>query len=266
MTRRLLVFLGAALACGCGHLAHDLAPLDLSGCPTEAGLAQDAFDCGSDSAHLACALGALRQDDRPQLRRTALGSKLCKLLAEREADPARRERLAAEGVRLAEEALALGAEDEGAVNYFLGANLGMAVRDHAMLAFQNLSRLHETLKKAHEKAPDVDQGGPGRILAMLYLKAPPWPKGIGDVDRALEILEGLVERHPDHPLNHLFYAQALWQAEEDGARAAVDRELGEAGRLLDSGRFGSCSEPWRKELGAFAARLPKTESEKREGE
>ncbi len=257
MTRLLpLALLGGILAGGCGHLATDLAPLELGGCPEGAELLQRSFGCESDGPLLACALGALREDDRPALRRSAFGARLCKLLAERETDPGRREKLAAEGVRLAEEALALGATDDGAVYYYLGANLGIAVRDHSMLAFQNLSRLHEVMLRAQALAPAEDQGGPGRILGVLYLKAPPWPKGIGDVDKALEVLSQLVQAQPEHPLNHLFYAQALWQAEEDDARAQVDRELAEAARLLANGAWGLCAEPWRKEMQAFVSKLP----------
>ena len=61
--------------------------------------------------------------------------------------------------------------------------------------------------------PDVSSAGPYRVLGMVYLKAPPWPRGIGDGDKALELLQEAVRRSPEYPLNRIFYARALWEVE-----------------------------------------------------
>ncbi len=185
------------------------------------------------------------------MQRSALGSRLCLLLAEREANPYKREELASEGVAFAETALAHGGEDDGAVHYYLATNLGLAVREHITLAMGNLQRLEGEMKRAMALSPDIDDGGPMRLLGTLYLKAPAWPNGIGDRDKALELLGDAVRKHPGHPLNHLFYAQALWEEGDDAAVAQVKAELALGEKLLAEGVWGHSRETWKKEFDAF---------------
>ena len=205
----------------------------------------------SETHTLECALNFLRGAKDPALRRSALGSRLSLHLAERNPDPDKREKLASEGVRFAEAALELGAEGDGQVHYYLATNLGLAVREHMALAVENLARLESEMKRAVELSPDIDAGGPLRLLGMLYLKAPPWPTGIGDGDKALELLKQAVETHPNHPLNHLFYAQALWDVEESAAAVQVKQEMTTGMRLLREGNWGYNKAPWNKEFADF---------------
>jgi hypothetical protein len=61
----------------------------------------------------------------------------------------------------------------------------------------------------------------------------------------------VVKEHPEHPLNHLFYAQALC-AEGDEAslsQARAEYALGE--KLLAEGNWGFNKEPWKKEFDEF---------------
>lgn len=258
----LAAFLLSSLA-GCAGLPKDQVQFDrLADCPrqTAATLAdqQDQLCPVSDTHALACALSFLRESKDPVLRRSSLGSRLCLLLAEREANQGRREKLAAEGVGFAETALAQGGEGDGAVHYYLATNLGLAVREHITLAMDNLNRLEGELKRAVELSPDIDDGGPLRVLGALYLKAPAWPNGIGDRDKALELLGNVVKKHPGHPLNHLFYAQALW---EDGDEANLDQVKAEYAlgrKLLAEGQWGHSKEPWTKEFDEFEQEIAGT--------
>jgi tetratricopeptide (TPR) repeat protein len=212
----------------------------------------------SDTHTLACALNVLRGTQDPAISRTALGSRICLHLAEREFSQEKREKLAAEGVRFAETALAQGGN--GAVHYYLAANLGLAVREHITLAVGNLGRLESEMKQALASSPGIDDGGPLRLLGALYLKAPAWPNGIGDIDKALELLEKAVREYPEHPLNHLFYAQALWEDGEDDALAQVKAELALGERLLAEGNWGYNKEVWKQEFGKFKQELEEAES------
>ena len=189
------------------------------------------------------------------MRRSALGSRLCLHLAERETAQDKREKLASEGVGFAEAALAHGAGDDGAVHYYLAANLGLAVREHITLAAANLGRLEEEMKQAVALSPDIDDGGPLRLLGALYLKAPAWPNGIGDLDKALEMLEKAVKKHPGHPLNHLFYAQALWVEGDEAAQAEAKAEFALGEKLLAEGVWGFSKEPWEREFAEFAQEI-----------
>jgi hypothetical protein len=245
----------AALATGCALKMHsDLVELDgLESCrhwrAEEFAALVESFDHRSRTPTLQCALDMLRRIDSTALHRTAAGPHICLLLAERSTeDGERREKFAAEGVRWAETALLEGAEGDGLVHYYLALNLGLAVREHPALAVKNMKRIEAELKKARELTPDVDHGGPGRTLGMVYLLAPAWPAGIGDGDEALELLTDTVEQHPEHPLNHVFYAQALWELDGEAGRNEVEHHLREGKRLIETGDWGPVRATWLKEL------------------
>lgn len=208
----------------------------------------------SDSHALACALAVLRDTQDPALSRSALGSRLCLHLAERETNRQNREKFAAEGVGFAETALAQGGSD-GAVHYYLAANLGLAVRENIALALKNLGRLENEMKQALALSPGIDGGGPLRLLGTLYLKAPAWPHGIGDRDKALELLEKAAKEYPGHPLNHLFYAQALWEEGGEAALIQVKAEIAWGEKLLAEGNWGYSKKTWEKEFDEFQQEL-----------
>ena len=170
------------------------------------------------------------------------------MLAEVEQDAARRRKLAAEGVRWAERALLLGGHHLADVHYYLALNLGIAVRDDMDLALKNLKRLERAFKTARELDSDIDCSGPVRLLGMLYLRAPPWPKGIGDGDKAQEMLEEAVKRHPEHPLNHILLAKVLWELDEDDAREEITEHLRRAVELLANPRWKRTRTVWMREL------------------
>lgn len=240
----LLAFLG-----GCATLDRGLVRLDaLSECTPQEPAALNQLGPLSPNRPLECALGYLRGTQDPKLLGGPLASRIALHLAERETDPQRREKLAAEGVRFAERALELGAQGDGAVHYYLAANLGLAVRDHATLGLENLPRLEAEMKRAVALNPDLDGGGPLRLLGTLYLRAPAWPSGIGDGDKALELLKQAVERHPGHPLNRLFLAEALWEVEGDDGLEQAKAELAKGMKLLREGNWGYSKAPWEREF------------------
>jgi hypothetical protein len=252
-TRLLWVGLLSVLLTGCTKLHRGVVRFDrLSDCPkqTVETLEAQHNELGplSDTHTLECTLQFLRGTHHLTLRRSSLGSRLCLHLAERNLDQGKCEKLASEGVRFAETAVALGADGDGAVHYYLAVNLGLAVRDHLTLAVENLARLESELKRAVALSPDVDGGGPLRVLGTLYLKAPPWPTGIGDGDKALAFLKQAVEKHPNHPLNHLFYAEAIWELDGEEASDRVETELATGMKLLMEGRWGYNREPWKREF------------------
>lgn len=243
-----LAFLG-----GCAELHRDRVSFDAGPeCPSETveGLARDQNTLGprTPTRTLECALVFLRTTQDLALLRSPLGSRISLHLAERAADRERQEKLATEGVRFAEQAVGLGADGDGAVHYYLAANLGLAVRNDLPLALENLPRLEGEMKRAVDLNPEVDQGGPLRLLGMLYLKAPPWPGGIGDGDKALELLGRAVDQYPGHPLNHLFHAEALWEVEGDGAAEQARAEFAAGLKLLREGDWGFSKLPWEKEF------------------
>ncbi len=228
---------------------------ELSDCPEQTAATlvvnQSQLSPLSDTHTLLCGLTVLRGSQDPAVRSSSIGSRLCLLLAEREAKLKKRQKLAAEGVDFAETALAHGADNDGSVHYYLATNLGLEVREQFILAMENLSLLEGEMKRAVALSPDIDDGGPLRILGMLYLKAPAWPKGIGDSDKALELLEKAVKEHPGHPLNHLFYAQALWSEGDESTLNQIKVEFALGEKLLTEGNWGYSKESWQKEFDEF---------------
>jgi hypothetical protein len=109
--------------------------------------------------------------------------------------------------------------------------------------------------------PNLDDGGPLRLLGALYLKAPAWPNGVGDRDKALELLEKAVKEHPGHPLNHLFYAQALWDEDDETKLTQVKAEFTLGEKLLDEGNWGYSKASWKKEFDDFQQELTNAEPE-----
>jgi len=106
---------------GCASLHKDPIQFDgLANCPklTAEKLIAEQNSLGSmtDTHTLVCALGFFRNSKDPSLRRSALGSRLCLNLAERETEQDKREKLAVEGVGLAEAAVASGGDGDGAVD------------------------------------------------------------------------------------------------------------------------------------------------------
>jgi len=249
-----------AFVTGCAGLQSDHVRFDRhSDCPKqtadEISAKQSLLGPLSDTHTLECALTVLRDSQDIALLRTSLGSRLCLHLAERETHPEKREKLAAEGVELAETALTHKGDEEGAVHYYLAANLGLAVREHITVAMKNLGRLEIEMKQALALTPDIDDGGPMRLLGALYLKAPAWPNGIGDLDKALELLEKAVKKHPGHPLNHLFYAQALWSEGDEALLTQVKAEFAQGEKLLAEGTWGHNKAAWKKEFDEFRQEL-----------
>jgi tetratricopeptide (TPR) repeat protein len=170
------------------------------------------------------------------------------LHADVEKDDARVIALSEEGMAALEHA-ALPADDAEAA-YLYAVNLGLFLRARGMMAVGRLSELVARLKVA-QAMPTLDDGGPLRVLGLLYVKAPGWPIGPGDLDAALEILHRAVREYPDHPLNHLYLAYALVDA---GERGRARDELARARELCQAERFGDFAARWREEADQLAAR------------
>ncbi|MBI4767507.1 MAG: hypothetical protein HY787_23425 [Deltaproteobacteria bacterium] len=258
----LLVFFSIGLLIGgCSHWGQEVVVLSLAGdCPdyqeNDWKAQADSIDSRTPTQELHCRLAYLRSIAGPSILQSHFPSRICLLLAERETDPATQEKFAAEGVRFAEKALSPGAREDGRVLYYWAVNMGLVIRRHPTLALKNLKPMAERLEAAYQKVPAEEWGGPGRVLGLLYLKAPPWPQNIGDWDKALALLKQTVEQFPQHPLNHLFYAQALWDINQSGSIETIRRELEKSRELLQEERWGFARKAWTKEVEAFEKELP----------
>lgn len=213
------------------------------------------FNATTPTERLECLMDFLRQTQDKEILTSPLPSLTALLLAERSIDPHRRESIAAEGVRFAEKALEYGPKNDARPHYYLAENLGLAVREHVTEAAASLPRLEKEMQLAVQLDKSYDQGGPLRLLGTLYLKAPPWPAGIGDGDKALSLLKEAATTYPNHPLNHLFYAQALFEVEEQASEALAKSELNKGLQLIEQGDWGFNKPIWREEFSELAREL-----------
>jgi tetratricopeptide (TPR) repeat protein len=118
------------------------------------------------------------------------------------------------------------ASSSAACHYWLGAALGIQARERAATALDALPRIEELFRQAAEIDPLLDEAGPHRALALLYARAPGWPAGPGDPDRALVEAKEAASLRPDYPPNQLALAEAFSKTgARDPARQAYTRAL-----------------------------------------
>lgn len=75
----------------------------------------------------------------------------------------------------------------------------------------------ETVRKT---MPEYDNAGASRILGLLFCSAPSWTP-FGDIDKCIQLAEESIRLAPDHPLNHLYLADAY---KKGGDKEAAIRE------------------------------------------
>ncbi|OHD69198.1 MAG: hypothetical protein A2W19_06320 [Spirochaetes bacterium RBG_16_49_21] len=139
--------------------------------------------------------------------------------------------------------------------YYFALNQGLLVRSKGLFALNKLPDILNALKISQKK-DTIDHAGPLRVLGILYLKAPAWPSGIGDLDKALELLEEAVKKEPAYPQNFMFYAEALI---EDDSREKALQNLEIAYQLAVPEIWGVYySKKWRDEIEALRQKINKS--------
>ncbi|MCP4674074.1 MAG: hypothetical protein GY854_00840 [Deltaproteobacteria bacterium] len=164
----------------------------------------------------------------------------CFLVSEREDETAKKLAWITKGEEAAEETLR---ERPNRVEgyYYLAVLQGRRLEHGGLSGIIRVRSVEDLGLKAVDIDPSFEEGGPYRLLAMLYAKAPPWPTSVGDVDLALEYAEKAVELS-DYALNHLIMAEVLIEAEEfDEAKAELRKVLS----APKTGRWARDGEQWR---------------------
>lgn len=106
----------------------------------------------------------------------------------------------------------------GAVHYGLwGEYFGNLAAARKGLA----NRLLRYGEAARALEPSIDSEGPSRFLGRLHHLTPriPFITRWADRDLAVELLGHAARKAPQEPLNHLFYAEALWDLRGENERA-----------------------------------------------
>lgn len=109
-------------------------------------------------------------------------------------------------------------------DYLLALGLGLQVRERRATAIDGLPRVVSLLKSSIERSPEMDHAGPHRVMALVYLRAPSWPAGPGDIDLGYEQAQRATQLDPAHPPNQLALGEALGDVGEISSSKAAYRE------------------------------------------
>lgn len=200
-----------------------------------ASLAAQADALFSERAPDAAGVEKVRQAARTWLRAAgADGARVDSLIAaaraevwltDHEADATRREEAARAAVEAAQWC-GRKAPVEPACDYWLGAALGVQARERPATGMSALPQIEKAFLRARDARPDLDDAGPDRALALLYLRAPGWPTGPGDPELGLRHARQALALKPDYPPNLLALGEALVKTGDGaGGRGAFDRAM-----------------------------------------
>lgn len=175
---------------------------------------------------------ALHRHDRPFAVHWRI-ARVCALIAGHIGNKEQRVEVVKEGILHAEKA---GQIAPGRVEppYFHALNLARQAE-----AVRSLTLIKEAAalgERARRVDPAFDQAGPLIFLGKVYLTAPAWPVSVGDVEKAISLLERAVKLAP-RPMSHLFLGQAY----------ADDEQFDKAKLHLKKALKGPLEPRWRRE-------------------
>ena len=223
-------------------------PVEPEKSPTElAKLAENKVNWSSSQSALkeACAMSGKAADKAPKDAKIALQHARHALrLAQTESGIDRPAAVAKEALSSMEAAGIAGEANDAVAAYYHASLSGLVMQAQGLGAAGKLPKLEAEFKRS-TGAPGTEQGGPWRAIGMLYLKAPPWPTGIGDIELALENLEKAAKSYGGFPHNHICLARAY---ADDGSMAEAKQSLDRAENLLASGNWGALETGWRREI------------------
>lgn len=226
-TRCLAALLGAVLSWSCAAALKPARPLaEITGGAAVAAAEVDGLLVEAESLYRQRRVEAVRDAAALALRACAAepirddaliaAVRLRVWLAEHETDPSGRDRAATSAVEIAQWC-GRGGAPPPACSFWLGAALGVQARERPSTGISALPQIEAAFKIAATGDPSLEEAGPDRALALLYLRAPGWPAGPGDPGLGLEHARKAVALRPDYPPNVLALAEALAATGEAGA-------------------------------------------------
>jgi len=124
--------------------------------------------------------------------------------------------------------------EEPTAGYAFGraAVAGRLVQQKGLTAALIVREMESWARKSIAIDPTFREGAATRMLGTLYVLAPATLLSNGDSEKGLELLEGLVKKHPETIENHLRYAEALIALGDPGpATESLCRCLAQKARL-----------------------------------
>jgi len=161
-------------------------------------------------------------------------------------------RYAEAGVRFGERSVAA-SETCGECHYYLALSLGIVARNKTTAGALDLVKsVAAHAKRALALVPGEQEGGPARLLGLLYARVPPWPTSFGDIEEAIRVLRANVAKFPGFPLNRLFLGEALML---DKRYDEAKKELARVLAAPPAGEWSRVGPRWRKEAKKLLRRI-----------
>jgi len=200
------------------------------------------LSAAADALEKAIELAKVRQTTVDPLELQWRLARVCFIASELQKGTADKLVWIARGEKAAEKAIE-GLPDRVEGYYYLAVLNGRRAQ-HSGIGFSAMAlakRVEELGLKAVELNAGFENGAPYRLLALLYMHAPPWPTSIGDLDKAIEYADKAVGV-ADYPMNHLTRGEVLIEADE-GVEARKELKL--VLTAPKSGRWAHEGEIWR---------------------
>jgi len=246
--RRLPGLLLALVLAGCAHALREPPPLAQLGSPQTQPAGPADVEALLREAQFLYAKRSLEEVERasgmflkaaqadPARIEGLIGSVQSQIwMVDHQPDRARREAAATLAVQSAQWCLRI-APSSPACHYWLAAALGVQARERPSTGLDALPRIEAYFRQAADEDPSMEQGGPHRALALLYARAPGWPTGPGDPERALAEAQAAIALQPDYPPNLLALGETLaLHGDAAQAREAITKALDLAKRRKDEG-------------------------------
>ena len=99
-------------------------------------------------------------------------------------------------------------EDTAGYTYARAVVTGRVVQQKGLLGATMVPDVERYARRSREIDPGFRDGAAARVLGTLYVVAPASLLAHGDSEQGLELLEGLVQQHPETAANHLRLAEA----------------------------------------------------------
>ncbi|UCF67847.1 MAG: hypothetical protein JSV80_00700 [Acidobacteriota bacterium] len=138
--------------------------------------------------------------------------------------------------------------------FWLAVGLGVQARERAALAKKAMPMMVEILTQVAAADPQIERGGPDRVLALVYLRAPGWPIGPGDEELGLEHAKNAVAIDPDYPPNLLTLGEAWAENGDDQASRAAYQDARQAAERMREQRHPDAPE-WLAQAERALAKL-----------
>lgn len=119
------------------------------------------------------------------------------------------------GRKMAEAAVAQDPKN-GTAHYLAAYLAGLEAKNQPLKGLGLVPVIERGALEASRLDPELDHGGPDRMLGAIYLRAPDPPVSIGDLEKAIDHYQRAVMQDPDFIENRLGLAEAYLEDEEPG--------------------------------------------------